>query len=247
VVISGIVLMVLSVAMQSAAWGGGTGPGTPVITFDNAAQVVELTIPASSCSPSGPNCQWKFFLTEPSHSLVVGSIDGSSGTLSIPYPANYCGTMEAEAYLGLASSPAVQQTMSGCCWPSPSTTMATLAPANQPTPTWTTMPTPAPTAAPTSAPTSTTSTTLAAGNGPVGVTPPPSAAAASSSPGGSVAASSTTPTEQASSTVPAAVTAAKGPTSLPFTGIDIKALFFVGLALVALGLTMLVRRRARVG
>jgi hypothetical protein len=241
VVITGIVLMVLSVAMQGAAWGGGTSPGTPVITFDNAAQAAQLTIPASSCNPSGPNCQWKFYLTEPSHSLVVGNIDGSSGTLIIPYPAHYCGTMEAEAYVGQASSPAVQETVSGCCWPSPSTTLPTPTPTSQPTPTPTSLPTPTPTPAPTS-----TSTTLAVANGPTGATLPPSAAAASSPPAGSVAATSVTPTGEVSTAVPTAVPATKGPTSLPFTGVDIKALFFTGLSLVALGLSMLVRRRARV-
>lgn len=240
VVISGIALIVLSLTLQGAAWGGGTGPGTPVVTFDNAAQAVQLTIPTSACT-SGPNCQWKFYLTEPSHSLVVGSIDGSSGTLTIPYPTSYCGSMEAEAYVGLASSPAVEQTVNECCSPTSSTTMP---------PSWTSttttstsMPPLAPIPAPT-ATTTTTSTSLPPRNGGGTSTSPPSAAAASPPTVGSVAASSVTPTANASAALPATVAATAGPTSLPFTGLDIKALFFAGLALVALGLSMLVRRRA---
>jgi hypothetical protein len=242
VVISGIALIILSLTLQGAAWGGGTGPSTPAVTFDNSAQAVQLTIPPSACT-SGPNCQWKFYLTEPTHSLVVGSIDGSSGTLTIPYPASYCGSMEAEAYVGQSSSPAVQDTMNACCWPTSSTTMPSTWTSTSTTST--TMPAlvPTPTPAPTTT-TTTTSTSLPNGNGADSSASPPSAAAASPPAAGSVAANSVTPPANASAAVPATVPATAGPTSLPFTGLDIKALFFAGLALVALGLTMLVRRRS---
>ena len=245
VVISGIALIVLSLTMQGAAWGGGKSTTAAVVTFDNSAQAVQLTIPASACT-SVPNCQWKFYLTEPSHSLVVGSIDGSEGTLAIPYPANYCGSMEAEAYVGQSSSPAVQATVNQCCSPTSSTTMP---------PTWTStdLDVDHPSCF-TSAYGGShdhhhdhhTSTSLPPGNAADSAPTPPSAAAASPPTVGSVGANSVTPTVNATATGPATVPTTTGPTSLPFTGVDVKALFFAGLALVALGLSMLVRRRAGV-
>src|ERR1022692_895966 len=83
-----------------SAWAAPSSSAYPVITFDDAAHQAELTIPTPACATTQPTCEWKFFLNEPKLSVDVATIYGTSGTLVIPYPPNFCGVIQADAYVG---------------------------------------------------------------------------------------------------------------------------------------------------
>jgi hypothetical protein len=208
-----ITLIAFSVTLGGAAWSASTTPSTAVITFDDAAHQVTLQIPTPACPASQPDCEWKFFLNEPKLSVDVATVFGTSGTLTIPYPANFCGVIQADAYVGppFVAKRGFQHTIEDCTTPTTTTT-------EPPTTTTTT------TAPPPSAPT-TTPTTLPPAPPPIsGTSTPPPAPPPAALP---VTAPATT------STVAAPIT------QLPFTGRNLKPFLFAGVALVALGLALL--------
>jgi hypothetical protein len=94
------VLLLVAVTTEYAAWGAPDSTSSAVITFDDAAQAVHLTIPTPPCPDSQPQCQWKFFLNEPKLHVDVATVYGTVGVLSIDYPANFCGVIQADAYVG---------------------------------------------------------------------------------------------------------------------------------------------------
>lgn len=206
-----ITLVAFSVTLGGAAWSAANAPSTAVITFDDAAQVATLQIPSPACPASQPDCQWKFVLQIPKGDITVGILFGTSGTLAIPYPKDFCGVIQADAYQGPPFVPkrGFQHTIpSENCEP-PTTTTTT----EPPTTTTTTEP-----------PTTTTTTTQPSVPPPVsGNTQPPA------------------PTPVAAPVAaPVAISTAAPPlTQLPFTGRDIKPFLFGGLALVAVGLALL--------
>jgi hypothetical protein len=227
VVCAGVTLIGLSVAMQVAAWGASGSPTSAVITFNDAAHQVTLTIPTPACPTTQPDCRWKFFLNEPKLHVDVAILYGTSGTLTIPYPPNFCGVIQADAYIG--GPPWVpkrgwQHTIEDCTTPVPPVTPVTPS-------------------TPTSTSTSTTSTISSAieppNNGPVDTLPPTTTTA---SVAGTVAATSGGPQVGSPSGVPA-TTPSVTSSQLPFTGVDVKPLFFTGMTLVGLGLCLMVRLR----
>ncbi len=135
VVISTVVALIgFSVTLGGAAWGATVGSSSPVITFDDAAHEAQLTIPTPACPEAQPNCQWKFFLNEPKLSVDVAVVYGTSGTLSIPYPPDFCGVIQADAYVGppWVAKRGFQHTIDDCN--PPATTTTTLPPPPPPTP-----------------------------------------------------------------------------------------------------------------
>jgi hypothetical protein len=223
-----IAVIVVAGAAAGTAWGGS--PTSAVITFE--AQQVTLQIPVPPCTTAEPNCVWKFFLNEPKLSVDVATVYGTSGTLTLAYPANFCGVIQADAYVGPSqagpwvSKRGWQHTIesSTCTTPTPPTGGGGDA-----------LPvTPPPAAAPVVVPpiptTTTTSTTADS--------PAPQAAAVTPVVAPTVAAASVTPT-----TVP--TTGPATLTSLPFTGANLEPFVYLGLTFVTLGLCLLVRRRKR--
>jgi hypothetical protein len=211
-----ITLVSFSVTLGGAAWSATNAPSTAVITFDDAAQQATLQIPSPACPASQPDCQWKFLLQIPKGDITVGIVFGTSGTLVIPYPKDFCGVIQADAYQGPPFVPkrGFQHTIpSGNCEP-PTTTTTTTEP---PTTTTTT----------TEPPTTTTSTTTPP------VVPPPVSGNVQSPP--PPAAPVATPVSTSTATAPL--------TQLPFTGKPIKPFLFAGLALVAVGLALLAPTR----
>ncbi len=99
IIASVIAVTVVAAAAAGTAWGA-SGPSSAIITFDDVAQQVTLQIPDPPCDVTEPNCVWKFFLNEPKESVDVATIFGTSGTLTLPYPANFCGIIQADAYVG---------------------------------------------------------------------------------------------------------------------------------------------------
>ena len=85
-------------------WGPVTAgaASVPVISFNAALQEAQLTIPSSACAAASPGCEWMLYVNEPgvSGQPAVDEVTGTAGTLSIPYPPNFCGVIQADALLG---------------------------------------------------------------------------------------------------------------------------------------------------
>jgi hypothetical protein len=220
-------LIALSVTLGGAAWTATAAATTPAITqattqvsdppttaviiFDDAAQQAELIIPTPACPTSQPDCQWKFFLNEPKLHVDVATVYGTSGTLTIPYPENFCGVIQADAYVGppWVAKRGFQHTIDNCEPPTTTTTTTTTKPIT-------------PIVTPTTEPPTPTT------GAPIPPTPPAAPHVAPPVPAVPVA----TP-------VAAPTTPAPAPTQLPFTGVDTKPLLAIGLLLVMLGLVLL--------
>jgi hypothetical protein len=236
-----LALTLLSVSLGAAAWSVTGSPSTAVITFDDAAQQVTLTIPTPACPTTQPNCMWKFFLNEPKLSVDVAIVYGTSGTLTLAYPKNFCGVIQADAYVGppWVAKRGFQHTIQDCSGP--------VTPTPPASPTTTEQPGQA----------SATSTTTSTVPGPVDAasSPPPAASAGSppgaptSGSGGAAGTSNNAPADATSGTPASApVHAATG--LLPFTGVGFQQFLLIGLSLVVLGLALLTstesgRRMAR--
>jgi hypothetical protein len=222
-----VALVALSMALGGAAVSASDGSSTAVITFDDAAQQAKLIIPTPACPASQPDCQWKFFLNEPKLSVDVATIYGTSGTLTLAYPKDFCGVIQADAYVGppWVAKRGFQHTIADCT-PSPTPT---------PTP-----PVPTPIALP---------------SPPTPPTPPPPPGNSSGSVAGTSALPSTAPADAPPATSPdaAAATAhaAAGapagatPAQLPFTGANVTLLLWVGSALVLFSLGLLTTSQSR--
>jgi hypothetical protein len=225
VVIGSVLALIgFTVTLGGAAWSASDNPSAPVITFDDAGHQAQLTIPTPACPASQPGCEWKFFLNEPKLSVDVATVYGTSGTLTIPYPKDFCGVIQADAYVGppWVAKRGWQHTISDCT----------------PTPPTTVLPGPPVTAPPVTAPPATTPIT------PPASTPLPSklpvvAATSATIPDGSPT------TTVAPSVVPATATPAATPAAaqLPYTGLSVRPLLITGLTLVLLGFCLLIRRR----
>ena len=126
-----ITLVAFSVTLGGAAWSATNDPSTAVITFDDAAQQVTLQIPSPACPASQPDCVWKFFLNEPKLSVDVATIYGTSGTLTLAYPPDFCGVIQADAYIGgppWVPKRGFQHTIEDCTPPPTTTTTTTTEP-----------------------------------------------------------------------------------------------------------------------
>jgi hypothetical protein len=238
-----LALTLLSVSLGGAAWSVTGSPSTAVITFDDAAQQVTLTIPTPACPTSQPNCMWKFFLNEPKLSVDVAIVYGTSGTLTLAYPKNFCGVIQADAYVGppWEAKRGFQHTIEDCSGP---VTPTTDTPASTTT-----------TEQPGQAAATTTTTSTVPSPVDAASSPPPAASAGNSPPGAPASASggapaSASPNAPADATTPASAPAHAATGLLPFTGVGFQQFLLIGLSLVVLGLALLTstesgRRMAR--
>jgi hypothetical protein len=217
------VLVLVSATTEYAAGGAPVSPTSAVITFDDAGQSVQLTIPTPACPVSQPQCEWKFFLNEPKLHVDVATVYGTSGILTIDYPSNFCGVIQADAYVGPPWVPkrGYQHTIEDCAAVTPTPTLPPSAGATSEPPT-TTM----------------TTTTTAASTPPPA--PPDNPVAAATAVPAAAAPPATTP-----STTPVGLSGSSKPAQLPFTGRDIKPFLLLGWSMVALGSCLLMQRRRR--
>ncbi len=218
VVLSSVLsLIALSVTLGGIAWGATGTSSTAIIQFNDAAQQAVLIIPTPACPASLPNCQWKFFLNEPKLHVDVSTVYGTSGTLTLDYPPDFCGVIQADAYIGgppWVPQRGFQHTIEDCN----SVTPTTSPPATVPVP-------------PTTPPTPVIPPPVSGNSNPPAVVVPPTVAPA-----------------PAPVTIPYSATQ----TSLPFTGINTKPMWYLGLTLLVLGIALAaskeswrrVRRRA---
>ena len=85
------------------------------------------------CPKTEPFCEWQLFVDEPDipSQTVVGTATGTSGILTVNYPKNFCGVIQADAIVG--PSPWLYQfghrkmikTGKSCNGPPPTTTTTT--------------------------------------------------------------------------------------------------------------------------
>jgi hypothetical protein len=221
ILIASVMAMTVGAALLAAgSTAGAAGPG-PVITFDDANNVVTLQIPDPPCPTTEPGCVWKFFLNEPKVSVDVSTVYSTQGgTLTLAYPQNFCGIIQADAYIGpSANGP----------W-TPQRGWQHQLPDSDCTPTPPTPPSgPVQPVIPPDGPQTT----------PVVTTPPVTVPATTQA--ASVPVATTTP----SAPVTPVVKAAAEPTSLPFTGVNLMPFVLSGVTCVALGLGLLFGRRKR--
>jgi hypothetical protein len=170
-------LIAISLPLGSAAVSAAGSSSSAVIIFNDAARQAQLVIPSPACPDTQPNCQWKFFLNEPKLSVDVATVYGTSGTLTIDYPSNFCGVIQADAYVGppWVAKRGFQHTIEDCAPVTSPTAVppdapATNAPAPSPTSTTTTPPIGFGSVSATSVPPPVTSPVSASGS-PVGATP----------------------------------------------------------------------------
>jgi hypothetical protein len=211
IIASVMAMTVVAAVLAASTTAGASGPGA-VITF--SATGATLQIPDPPCPATEPNCVWKFFLNEPKVSVDVATVYGTSGTLTIDYPLNFCGIIQADAYIGpTANGPWTpqrgwQHPVTGDCTPDTTTTTTTVTP---------------PATVPPDGPSQ-------------GVVTPTTVPAPAPVP--ETQAAAVTPT----TTVPAMKDGATV-TTLPFTGVNIMPFILAGVTCVALGLGLLVGRR----
>jgi hypothetical protein len=241
---SAVAVTVVAAVAVGTAWAAPGAPSSAVITFDDNAHQVTLQIPSPACPTTQPTCQWKFFLNEPKLSVDVGTIYGTSGTLTLAYPANFCGVIQADAYVGPPWAP-----KRGWQHPIEDCTSATTGTTDLPASGGTTATTDEP-----DTPPSSTTTTEAPDHGgtdapvtPVGT--PPGTVQLPDTQAAAVAPPVSPPATGASATTPSALpdTAATSArlTSLPFTGADLQPFVYLGTMFVVLGIVLMARRRRR--
>jgi hypothetical protein len=221
IIIASVMAMTVVAAMLAAStMAGASGPGA-VITFGPTSAT--LQIPTPPCPTTEPGCVWKFFLNEPKVSVDVDTVYGTSGTLTIAYPANFCGIIQADAYIGpTANGPWTPQRG----WQKPLTDVATAC---------MTPVTPPPSGGSQTTPVVTPPAQAAT------TTPPVQLPDTQQATDGTVATTPTTaPVTPAAAPV---VQAASAPTSLPFTGVNLMPFVLIGVTCVALGLGLLLGRR----
>jgi hypothetical protein len=129
-----------SAAPGRAATHGAGHPvsvARPVLGFDDTARTATLVVPTPVCPGGAAGCTWTLFMNEPQvpGSPTVGSVSGTSGVLTLPYPS-FCGVVQIDALLGPA--PLVRRggrthVVTGCM-PPPSTTTTTTTTPPGPTP-----------------------------------------------------------------------------------------------------------------
>jgi hypothetical protein len=207
-----MVTLGLVAAISGTASASVTPNVFPIIKFWPTTNQVTLQVP--NCDGRLPTCEWMLYVNEPDvpGQTLVGDVVGSSGILTVAYPADFCGVIQADAILETnpvkleVGHQAAVTTASDC----PPVTKDTV-----PTP----KPLPGTTGTDPVSPSGTgTDTGTGTGTGAVTLTNDPAHAAAAEA------------------------------AQLPFTGIDIKPMGYIGVAMVFAGLllatTLEKRRRA---
>ncbi len=218
----------------------------PTIKFWNSFQVVTMRVPERAwCPKTEPYCEWQLFVDEPDipSQTVVGTATGTSGILTVHYPKDFCGVIQADAIVG--PSPWLLQfgrrhmIKTGSCGTTTTTT-------TKPPPTTTTTFRPPPTTTTTMKHCVCTTTTT---------TKPKTHPKTTTTTTTTTTHSSQLPFTSSTS-APAAVAGQSDGTTqparllaqLPFTGADVRPLVLVGSALILMGIYILTtleqRRRA---
>ena len=246
---SAVAVTVVAAVAAGTAWGASGAPTSAVITFDDAAHQVTLQIPTPACPTTQTDCQWKFFLNEPKLSVDVATIYGTSGTLTLAYPPNFCGIIQADAYVGPPWVPqrGWQHPIHDCASPDTSTTerpdSGGTSTTDEPDTTTTSVSTTTTTDEPGHGGTNAPDTTNGTPPGPVELPDTQAVAVAPTAAAPGTAAPGSTPGH--SPPLPETASTSARPTSLPFTGADFRPFVLLGIMSVVIGMVLMARRRQR--
>jgi hypothetical protein len=113
------VLMSMGTVMLTAGTASAAVPTHAVLKF--SAGEASLTIPPSKCPDQRATCQWMLYVNEPNTpgQTVVSTVVGTSGTLHVADPKDFCGLLQADILIGPAPwrfERGIQQTVTapGC-------------------------------------------------------------------------------------------------------------------------------------
>ncbi len=128
----GVLLLTAGAAAASSLAGA-----VATITFWNNDNVVTLDTP-TMCPATNPQCVWKLQVNEPDipAQTIVGVATGASGAvLTVAYPTNFCGVIQADVFVGPSPWRLVvghqQAIQTGTCCPSGTTATAQVTPTAQ--------------------------------------------------------------------------------------------------------------------
>ncbi len=223
--IASLAAVVIVMGATQAAMGVATAAARPskfvVLRIDPPAHRVTLQVPTPSCVHRPPGCVWLLAVDQPytAGDPRLGTATGTTGLLTVTYPASVCGVVQADAEVTVPGRTAGSER-----WRYTVGHRVDL---------------PCPPTGPTTPdPTTTTTHPTGGSTSPTGTTgPPPATSGTASLPfSGGSSPSGTGPTTHAVET--AAIT------QLPFTGIDLPRLVSIGTALVLAGLLLASRRRS---
>lgn len=104
--VAAVGLVALGVMLIGSGTASASGRGAfPVIKFWPTDKVVTLQIPSPPCrGEHPPGCVWMLTVNEPDvpAQTLVGTAQGTSGILTVAYPRNFCGVIQADAAVGPA-------------------------------------------------------------------------------------------------------------------------------------------------
>lgn len=113
------VLTSMGTVVVMAGTASAAVPAHAVLKF--SAGEASLTIPPSKCPDQRATCQWMLYVNEPNTpaQTVVGIVVGTSGTLHVAFPKDFCGLLQADILIGPAPwrfERGIQQTVTvpGC-------------------------------------------------------------------------------------------------------------------------------------
>ncbi len=95
--------IVIAVGVTQATTGVATAAPRPnkfvVVRIDASAHQVTLQIPTPSCVHSPPGCVWLLAVDQPftAGDPQLGMVTGTSGLLTVTYPASACGVVQGDA------------------------------------------------------------------------------------------------------------------------------------------------------
>ncbi len=102
-IVTASTVIALGVLMVTAGVAAASSPvgEDAVVTFWDNYNVVTLRVPAE-CPMQQPNCLWMLWVNEPDipAQTVVGYATGTSGILTVAYPTNFCGVIQADVLAG---------------------------------------------------------------------------------------------------------------------------------------------------
>jgi hypothetical protein len=121
-----LALAVLPLAVLALPTSAGADARHAQLQFADQARVVTMTVPSEACRVNRfhmSSCDWELFVNEPGQpgQPTVGIDTGTSGVLSVPYPPDFCGMLQADVLFGTPPHKEIgrRHTINTCGCPAP--------------------------------------------------------------------------------------------------------------------------------